>query len=475
LNKASKHNISSSVAFTKLPDGQCQAVKLKRKGNGFELGWKYTISADETDAFIEGIAITDLSSSKTGAVVGVDLEGIAFYNIEVPDVAGDQLDSIVRMQAEALLPLPIDQMDIAYQERKVFAGRKNVVVSTARKQQIKSHLSFAEKCGAGNILLNCQATARTFSKLFDVSEDRFIVLNIRSDDSYVLLCEGGVLAGATKLDVGLDGLSESLSGMASETSDLFVHDLRNALEMLDQDNSGRTTLYVLSGAFAASEKIAAGLKEININAAVTLPRTDVITSDTGVTTKDICVYLDVICVAVEALERQNSAGGLFANSLSKKKKVKKKNPMAPLVSSAVFFVLVALASFYVLITINKKELESYQNDQIDQLLSKQNYQRLIAERRPDLLDLMTKISEEAPSGTTVNSISFKKGQPVVLACESKNLDEIIKFQKFLISKKGFTDVNFKKPKLDAKSKKLSFNMEFHYTGSGRQWTKKGLR
>lgn len=475
MSNTSNQNISSAVAFTKLANGQCQAIKLERTSTGYKLHWKYTIEADETDAFLEGLSITDLSSAKTGSVLGVDSEGVAFYNIEVPDVDDSQLDSIVRMQAEAVLPLPIDQMDISYEQGRVVAGKKNITVSAARKQQIKSHLAFAGKCKAADIILNCQATVKSFDKLFDIPDNKFIILNIRSTDSYVLLSDGGKLAGATKLDVGLDGLSESLTGQPSETSELFVHDLRNALDMFDLDKSQKATLYVLSGEFPASEKIVAGLNGIGIEAAVTLPRTDVITSDNGLTIKDTCVYLDVICVAMAAMDSGQTGRGLFANALCTKKKEKKKNPLAPLAWSAIFFVIVLVACFYVLITINKKELASYDNDEIDKLLKKESYQKLIAQRRPNLLDLMTKISDGTPSGTTVNGISFKKGQAVAISCEASNLDEIIKFQKFLIGKKGFSDVSFQKPKLDAKTKKLSFKMDLHYTSSGQQWTRKGVK
>lgn len=467
--------ISSVVAFTKLPNSQCQAVKLQRMPTGYKLHWKYTIEADETESFLEGLSITDLSSTKTGAVLGVDSEGVAFYNIEVPDVDESQLDSIVRMQAEAILPLPIDEMEIAYEQGRVVAGKKNITVSAARKQQIKSYLALAGKFGVGNIILNCQATVKSFDQLFDIGDDKFVILNIRAADSYVLLSDDGKLAGATKLDVGLDGLCESLSGKPSETSELFIHDLRNALDKFNLDKSRETTVYVLSGAFAASEKIAAGLNETGIKAAVTLPRTDVITSDSELTIKDTCVYLDVICVAMMGLDSSQAGKGLFAGVLCAKKKEKKKNPLAALAWSAIFFVIVLAACFYVLIAINKKELACYQNDDIDKLLKKQSYQKLIAQRRPNLLGLMTKISDGTPSGTTFNSISFKKGQTVVITGQASKLDDIIKLQNFLVNKKGFSDVKFQKPKLDAKEKKLSFKMDMHYTGSGQRWTRKGVK
>ena len=138
--------------------------------------------------------------------------------------------------------------------------------------------------------------------------------------------------------------------------------------------------------------------------------------------------------------------------------------------SAAFFAAMLAITFLIFNTINKTELAKLRNKDIDKLIAEQKVRKLIVRQRPDILELITLISEDAPDGTMIDIISFKKGEPVTIASHASDLEQIYKLEEFLSGKKGFTSVKIQNPSFDQKTKKFAFKINFHY----KNWTKKSL-
>ena len=115
--------------------GYFQAVQLRRSDSGYELLRVY-----EDAGTLEASDIT---------VGGFDSGRAAFYRIQVPDVKSDQMSNLVEMQAEALLPLPMDQMEIAWRSHKE-EGKSEVTIAAARLNQLERYQREIEPYGSRN-------------------------------------------------------------------------------------------------------------------------------------------------------------------------------------------------------------------------------------------------------------------------------------------------------------------------------------
>lgn len=459
------HILSSAAAFTKTSDGSCIAVKIKQSPAGVKLLWKHR---GEAGAIIESLSGGELNPSKTRVVAGIDPPGVAFYNIEVPNIPEVQLDSIVRMQAETILPLPLEQMEIAYHRGRVVADKCRITIAAGRSTQLKNEIAFAKECQAASIVLNSQAMVKVFATLFDIEEQRYVILNMRSKDTQVILSENGKLAHAAKLGIGADDINDE----DKQSSEMFIYDLRNTLEMFGLNRSDEIITCVFSGSRLLTENIVAGLNDINILAKAADLKGNAILGNTEISDEEVCEYLDPIACALLAIDEENKPLDLFGKLLNNGNKKKKKiSGFDSLIRAAGFFVVMLIATFFAFNQLNKMELAKYENDEIDKLVSAQKTRKLIAEQRPDIINLFAEINKDAPSRMMVDSISFKKGEKITLSSHASSHDQIIQIEKFLSSKKDFSDVTRQNPTFDEKSKKYAFKLNFHY----KNWTRKSAR
>lgn len=453
--------MSSAAAFTKMPSGKCCAVKIEQTPAGVKLLWKHTGPAEDLN---DALAGAGLQSSKIHTVLGIDPPGIAFYNIEIPLVPDAQLDSIVRMQAETILPLPLEQMEIAYHRGKVIADKCRVTIAAGRTAQLSSEMIFAKNCKAAGIVLSCQGTVKAFDTLFDIGRQKYVILNLRKYDTQVLLSEDGKLAGAAKLDVGID----DLNGADQQYAEIFIYDLRNTLEMFGLDSAEETALYVFSKSRPLTEEIVAGLNDLQMPAKAAELKPHAITGETVSEEEDICQYLAPIGCAMLTLDEENRPLDLFSRIYNTDKKKKKVSGFASLIRAAVIFAIMLIATFFTFNHLNKIELTRYDNDDIDKLVAQQKIRKLIAGQREDVLKLITLINEKPPAGMMIDSISYKKGEKVTIASHASSHEQMRAMRDFLSSKREFSEVVRQNPTFDEKSKKYAFKINFYYNKRGRK-------
>jgi hypothetical protein len=130
-----------------------------------------------------------------------------------------------------------------------------------------------------------------------------------------------------------------------------------------------------------------------------------------------------------------------------------------------------MAALYISAELNTRYLASYENKDVDRLIKMQKARKYVAAQRPDLLDLLTEISKDAPKGMMIDSFSFKKGQPVTISGNAKDAEEVFKFQEFLAGKKNISKVNIAISPADKKTKKTPYKITFQY----KHWAKKTSR
>ncbi len=458
--------MSSSVAFTKTADGMCRGVRLETTSSGVKLIWKHSCESSSLD---ESLSSAGLSRGKTHTVLGIDPAGVGFYNIEIPQVPEAQLDSIVKMQAETILPLPLDQMEIAYHCGRVIAGNCRVTIAAGRSAQLKNEVAFAKECKAANIVLSSEAMAKAFDTLFNINQKKYIVLNMRGSNTQILLCEDGKLVHTARLDIGI----EDINDVEQQCGERFIYELRNILEMLNADKQDKTMIYVFSRSKLLTGDIVAGLNDVQISSEAAELNHDAITAKTDLTDEEVFEYLEPVGCALLAIDGEKPPLNLFSDlyNLNKKKKKKKTSSLTSLLRAAAVFLVMLIATFFTFTYLNKIELAKYDNGDLDKLVAEQKVRKLIAQQRPDIINLYTQLNEKAPGGMKLDIILFKKGEKVTISSHASSQDKIIEIENFLSSKKDFSDVTRQNPTYDAKTKKYAFKINFHY----KNWTRKSIR
>jgi hypothetical protein len=96
------------------------------------------------------------------------------------------------------------------------------------------------------------------------------------------------------------------------------------------------------------------------------------------------------------------------------------------------------------------------------LLEKQKLIKAAAKERPDLLNLMGKISTGEAKDVTLDSIDFKKGRPVTIKGKVCNSEQLYKYQKVLLNEPGISNVKIQSTSKAKKGGKLDFTIIFDY-------------
>ncbi|MBW8035798.1 MAG: PilN domain-containing protein [Planctomycetes bacterium] len=457
---------NSIVAFSQQSSGVINVVEMKKA----KLQYAHTSEADGQEELIRRFAAARAISRREDSVMGIDSKGIAFYRLEIPPVNDAQIPSLVAMQIEMMLPLPPDQMQVAFLADDIKNSARLVTVAVARKQSLKKHADFARDCQTSNVMLNCQGLVKAFNNLYDCPRDTFVIANIRTADTQLLLTEKGRLLHAITLDIGSEDLSES-DDFTSSQNELFVHDLASAIDHFAEKTDYKPQIVVLSSDALLADAMVTLCNDADLTASQAVYNGGHIKAGNVFADDEQLQYLEAIGLAMFAIEGDTSKIDLFQGLSEPKTKKKEKNPLTSLIVSLAIFTALLMAALYISTQLNIRYLASYENKDVDQLIKMQKVRKYVAAQRPDLLDLLTEISKDAPKGMMIDSFSFKKGQPVTISGNAAKGEEVLKFQEFLGGKKDISNVNIVISPADKKTKKTPYRITFHY----KHWTKKSSK
>lgn len=460
--------------------GPYKAVMMKKGAGGPQLVWKTTDDGAASDfkAFVQRVLPSAVPAAGNGStpagVLGLDCVDVAFYRIDVPPVPDNQLGPIVRMQAESLLPLPPDRMQVAWRAEAAHEGKRRCSVAAARSDQLRA-LAQDVRAKTSRIILNAEAVVKAWTELFDGVADRAVLIHVRRHDTQILLAERGVLRHAVTVDVGADDLGDA---DAAGEQELFVHDVRNAMEMLDAGLHTETPVCVIGTDAALYESVIAALARAGIDARLSRPANKTLRyarvegadiagspATTGggqpVDAADICEYLEPIGLGLMALDGEAQTLNLFDGLLTASDG-KRRNAPAALVwslAAAAVIVIVCLAAWSAM---DRAALEKLAHPELNKLIEQQKTRQLIASERPDVLALLALLTESAPPDMLLDNFEFKKGAPVAISSFAKSREELYAFQKKLEDHPDVSEVQIMNPTLDEKQNRINFKLQFKY-------------
>jgi len=463
------------IALTR-DNSEYQAAALKRKGNVFSLIGVYQRQKNETNwaalgrEILSSLGHADRSQkSELIVVAGFETAKALFYRINTPPVNAQQMADLVHLQAEALLPLPVEQMELFWRTDAEPSGRTGVTLAAVRKSSLQAFLREIQPLAPDRVLLESEGLIKAWRHLFGGNNDRTAIIYIGRSKSQICLAEGGKILQAINLD-STRGALEGEINSAERNVEKLAQDIFGTLRVF---GDASIPIQLLSDGSEQLEKINQYLRKVGLNSHSV--RMDEARLHRGAIDKerDVFEFLLPIAVAVLALEPEVKTLNIFTQSEITQRQKKAKSLLYSVKSAAAAAIIMAILwaiTAYGTDAIKLGKIEKYLynpdlNINVNQLQEQQRIKKIVAARRSDVLGLLKLINEVVPEGMVLDSIDLKKRQPVALAGHSGDVKLIEKLQERLIDIPGIKNI---RPQImpekgnNKKPNEINFTLSFEY-------------
>ncbi|MEN6577386.1 MAG: hypothetical protein ABFD90_13670 [Phycisphaerales bacterium] len=478
--------IPHSVIAAAREDARFKAIEVRRLDHHVEVVWTRSLPVENRTwsgfAAECGLASNadrrDRTSKKhSPAVVGLDLTGVTFYRVNAPTVDEHETAAIVRMQAESLLPLPADQIEVAWRTSPSNNGNMDITIAAARKEHLDKFAGSVREFRPRHIFLSCEGMAKTWHGLFAKREQEAFLVSIGVENTQVCLVQNGVVTRAGVLDMGMTGLTPSGGEESVSPSngaiERFAHDLRILLSSFGWDDASSRPVFVLSDGGQAFQRIVDLLDAAGLPAKASVPSVEQLKAPAGFGAKEVYEYRTPLGLAMIALEKPSATLSLFDRVLEEQEQQKAASAWrsVALAGAAATVMLIALlvTAYFTDVASAKRWEGLVQQPDFQAALQQQALVKTVARHRPDLLEILTEINAGQNEGIVLDTFHFKKGQTVSLTGQADNMEQMWKFQANLRGHKGIKDAEIANAAPDSKTKKIKFTITLAY----KEFTKKG--
>jgi hypothetical protein len=479
MNKGSK--TSRSVIAAVKDDTQFKAVELRAQDGTIEILWAKAVPGDDStwsDLAVEcGLAAKDHAQARSlrkdvTAVVGLDSTAVAFYKISAPAVSEEETAAIVRMQIESLLPLPPEQIEVAWRTSPSIDGKVDVTIAAARCDHLERFLDGIRDLRPRHVLLACEGTAHAWRSLFAESERQAALLSIGERNTQICLVRAGRVVHAAVLDMGMNDLASTDEDAdppeTLEATERFALDVRTILDSFGWEVSARWPIFVLSDGSEAIDRVVASLNAAGLLARTSLPGAGELKMPPDFELSDVYRYRTPLGLALLAMEEPAERLDLFKGLLGDQPQVVAMRARYSIVIAAAVAVFMLIALIATSYAVDKSRDSHYKKllaqTDLGQARQRQELLKTVAQHRPDVLQLLTDINSGQNNGIVLDSFQFKKGQPVSLVGQADNQEQLWSFQKNLRGHKGIENAEISNVSQDTKTKKVRFTITFHYKG-----------
>lgn len=471
--------IPHSVIAVAREDARFKAIEVRRLDHHVEVLWTRSLPVENQTwsgfAAECGLASDadrrDRASKKHApTVVGLDLNGVAFYRINTPTVEEHETAAIVRMQAESLLPLPADQIEVAWRTSPSHNGTMDISIAAARKEHLHKFATSVRDFRPRHVFLSCEGMARSWHGLFAARQQEAFVVSIGVENTQVCLIQNGLVMRAGVLDMGMAGLApssgEGESVLPARAMERFAHDLGILLSSFGWEDTSSRPVFVLSDGGQAIQRIVDRLGAAGLPAKVSVPSAESLKAPPGFGAKEVYDYRTPLGLAMIALEKPSATLSLFDRVLAEQEQQKAASAWrsVALAGAAVVVMLIALlVTVYFTDVASARRWEGLvQQPEFQAALQQQALLKTVARHRPDLLETLTEVNAGQNEGVVLDTFHFKKGQPVTLTGQADNREQLWKFQANLREQKGIKDAEIMNDSQDAKTKKIKFTITLQY-------------
>jgi len=442
-------------AIIKKPQ-EFKAVQMRPSGTGYEL-----LSYCDNEA--------DLAPADS-TVVGFDSSRAAFYRIMVPPVREEQLPNLIRMQAETLLPLPLEQMELAWRPGVEIDGKTAVTITAGRSIQLERFFQDVQDYNPSRIILDCEAVIKAWQGFYAGGLEFAVVIYLGESSSHVCLTQNGMLSHAVTLELGRDDL---ISAQPDRTNlQRFSHDLHHALQLFDIQPEKQVPIYLLCPDLQSYQGFTHHLSQMELNIQAAMPNRDQLTCSGSFSAEMFYEYLAPLGLALMGMDAESEELKLFQRILPDKDTRQAGFSLPSLKVSAIFAAVMLIAfggAFYLHTYTQVKDLDEemflIKDSGIDlrEITREQNIKKAIAQDRIDLLVLIEKTSGCAPRGVELDKVIYQKGRQITVEGQTTRQELIYSFTANLKKQPVFRQVLLQNQNPDTRGNRINFTVKFDYT------------
>jgi hypothetical protein len=447
-----------------------KAVELHMRGSAIEI--TRTKSSEENvnnwqdfavkcDLSIE--PVTEEVMNQKSVVVGYDSAGTAFSRVNIPAVDDKEIDSMVQLQAESRLPLPADQMELAWRADKGKDGQLAITIAAARRQQVQHFINKIISFKPVNIFLDCEGIVKIWKEIFSGNEKNAVIINADDRNTQICLVQKGQLINAVALDMGVEDFTGSEVEIQTENIERFVQDTRSVVDLFGVEKSEKLPVYVLSDGSATYSDLASSLKDADLNAAIARPDINKFSAKSRLSLKEIFEYKLQIGLALMVIDANDNELNLFKNLYKPFGEEKQKHWLySPKIAGAIaaatliLFLGVSYAIDLAKPESMKKTIEAA-GQNLTTLVERQNVLTAIERKRPDLLKIISYLTmnedesaaDRGGRGGPMNrgriqldSFDYKRGKKITITGTASDNETLYNFEDQLKKKPGITDVTW---------------------------------
>ncbi|MEN6306579.1 MAG: PilN domain-containing protein [Anaerohalosphaeraceae bacterium] len=387
--------------------------------------------------------------------VGADTTQTVFFAFKAPQVEGAKLTAIIHAQAETLLPMAISQAAFTWRMVKQDGATQDGFLAVVRKNY------YQELCNlvpgrVESILPDAAGLVKGWAGVFESTPEKCVLIQIRKHSCILAVSEAEKLVRAAAVDVEDMSLTTVVS-----------HDLTAVLDTMELPRN--TSLYI-----NGDEEIASALCRELTQAGRPVQRwrlSDNKISALGIRDKltEIRNRPETVGLAIAALNEQGADYDFIRLPRTEEVEdavVDKRSIIRGLAVAAVFLILL-LGGIYWTSTKQLEAIEQnlaaeYHGTTGQAILARQQMRDRISKARPDMLELLSTIGACMDKEMLLDSISFKKGQPVRIAAKARSFEQANAFHKKLQEQACFRDVKLISPTLDERRSQVQFTITLAY-------------
>ena len=430
-------------------NGTGQVIRARCTGGGCEI----TQAAGEQ---------TPPGSGAHAAIVPAN--DVVFYRIVLPAARPELMDKMIRLQVEALAPLPLDELAVAWQAHETADGKREVTVAVARTTRLRE-MTGDGAAHADYVIPSAQGVVAAASRFFACNAPENTILYVSLKESQLCVVRGQRLRYATPLDAKLDQILRD-GRLQSAPAQRLYQDIVRAIG----DDSTRK-ICLLCPDEEQFAPLGQFLRDRGCNVQMAAPQLAKLSSNPPVTPSWLYEHAPLLGGAVAAADDITPPLNLVQNAPAQHQKPRWRLP--PSWVSAIAAAVMAVAFIAAGYAADHSRLDQLRTKVADlehdetradrrlQLILRQE----VARRRTPPLDVIRLITSEAPEGALLDKIELSGKREVALSGRIPDEQGFYAYQETLQGRKEVSKLRGRMESFDDKAKTWKFTITFVYNSN----------
>lgn len=404
----------------------------------------------------------------TNLAVCFDGRNAAFYRVNIPVSDNQQLESIVRIRAESLLPIDSSRMRFTWRCDREIDSSRNITIAAGSRNTIDDFAASVSELKPDRIAVDHEAIVTAFEKCAQDLPPRYTLTYFSKNSVKICAVEASLLVNAITIDTGTDNLFEHDENTAN-TAEMFTQDICNGIDYFGPDFAS-VPVYILCPNQQYTPQISEFLTQTGLNTQIPNIMITKLTDDDSITPEKFIQWLPLFGTALLNETADEKQLNLFEQVYREKARenamrgtiIAKRTSIAAVVIILLILLGVFMVDYAQLWYLRDKL--AYESDGLNvaTLIKQHLTHRQIAAARPDMIELLSIVTDAAPADMMIDNINYRRGQAVTISGEVPSHQTLEQFHKALREHKDIKDAQVGPATKSKNDKKLNFSVTFDY-------------